>query len=90
MLNRFHFRAIPFVATVLLVALGVSLGHIFKCEAGDIDISFEGVEGTASARAHHLQVREELPVRALALSKSDPAIPTHFVEASPGQRTIDS
>jgi surfeit locus 1 family protein len=27
MLNRFRFRAIPFVATVLLVALGVSLGQ---------------------------------------------------------------
>jgi nicotinate phosphoribosyltransferase len=30
---------------------------------------------------HHLKVREELPVRALALSKSDPAIPTLFVDA---------
>ncbi|MBO0981089.1 nicotinate phosphoribosyltransferase [Microbacterium sp. SD291] len=50
-------------------------------EAGEIDTSFEGVEGTASARAHHMRVREELPVRALALSKSDPAIPTEYVEA---------
>lgn len=50
-------------------------------EAGDIDSAYEGVEGTATARAHHLQVREELPVRALALSKSDPAIPTVYVEA---------
>ncbi|WP_431071723.1 nicotinate phosphoribosyltransferase [Microbacterium phyllosphaerae] len=51
-------------------------------EAGDIDTAFEGPEGTASARSHHLRVREELPVRALALSKSDPAIPTVFVDAS--------
>lgn len=50
-------------------------------EGGEIDTSFEGPEGTASARAHHLRVREELPVRALALSKSDPAIPTVFVDA---------
>lgn len=50
-------------------------------ENGEIDAAFEGPEGTASARAHHLRVREELPVRALALSKSDPAIPTVFVDA---------
>lgn len=50
-------------------------------ESGEIDRSYEGVEGTASAREHHLKVREELPVRALALSKSDPAIPTEFVDA---------
>ncbi|WP_309102476.1 nicotinate phosphoribosyltransferase [Microbacterium sp.] len=49
--------------------------------AGEIDTAFEGAEGTASARAHHLRVREELPLRALALSKSDPAIPTVFVDA---------
>lgn len=51
-------------------------------ERGDIDTSFEGPQGTASAREHHLRVREELPVRALALSKSDPAIPTVYVDAS--------
>ncbi|MCS3443581.1 nicotinate phosphoribosyltransferase [Microbacterium phyllosphaerae] len=50
-------------------------------EAGEIDTAYEGPEGTASARAHHLRVREELPVRALALSKSDPAIPTVFIDA---------
>lgn len=50
-------------------------------ENGEIDDSYEGIEGTASARAHHLKVREELPVRALALSKSDPAIPTEFIDA---------
>ncbi|MBN6192644.1 MULTISPECIES: nicotinate phosphoribosyltransferase [unclassified Microbacterium] len=50
-------------------------------EDGDIDTAHEGVAGTAAARAHHLRVREELPVRALALSKSDPAIPTVYLEA---------
>lgn len=49
-------------------------------ERGEIDIAHEGAAGTASAREHHLRVREELPVRALALSKSDPAIPTVFVD----------
>lgn len=47
---------------------------------GDIDESYEGAAGTASAREHHLRVREELPLRALALSKSDPAIPTVFLD----------
>ena len=50
-------------------------------EGGEIDTAAEGAAGTAAARAHHLRVREELPVRALALSKSDPAIPTGYVEA---------
>lgn len=46
---------------------------------GDIDTSFEGPDGVAEARAHHLAVRAELPLRGLALSKSDPAIPTVYV-----------
>lgn len=49
-------------------------------DGGDIDASHEGAAGTASAREHHLRVREELPLRALALSKSDPAIPTVFLD----------
>ncbi|MFD1494360.1 nicotinate phosphoribosyltransferase [Microbacterium wangchenii] len=49
---------------------------------GDIDASAEGPAGVAAARAHHLRVREELPVRALALSRSDPALPTVFTEAA--------
>jgi nicotinate phosphoribosyltransferase len=49
-------------------------------DGGEIDASFEGASGTASARAHHLLAREELPLRALALSKSDPAIPTVFLD----------
>ncbi|MDQ4214097.1 nicotinate phosphoribosyltransferase [Microbacterium capsulatum] len=48
---------------------------------GEIDASSEGHAGTVAARAHHLRVREELPVRALALSRSDPAIPTVYVDA---------
>lgn len=49
-------------------------------EHGEIDDSHEGPAGVAAARAHHLSVRGELPVRAFALSKSDPAIPTVYVE----------
>ncbi|WOF21710.1 nicotinate phosphoribosyltransferase [Microbacterium betulae] len=48
---------------------------------GAIDAAHEGPQGVRTARAHHLRVREELPVRALALSKSDPAIPTVFSDA---------
>ena len=44
--------------------------------AGDIDPSAEGPDGTRAARAHHAAVRAELPLQALALSRSDPAIPT--------------
>ena len=46
---------------------------------GEFDASHEGARGVRAARAHHLAVRAELPVRALALSKSDPAIPTSLV-----------
>lgn len=49
--------------------------------AGEIDTSFEGPEGLRAGRAHHRRVRGELPVRGLALSRSDPAIPTVFVDA---------
>jgi len=54
--------------------------QVMLVDGGEIDSSYEGAVGTASAREHHLRVREELPVRALALSKSDPAIPTTFVD----------
>ncbi|SJN34594.1 Nicotinate phosphoribosyltransferase [Microbacterium esteraromaticum] len=54
--------------------------QVVLVDNGEIDSSHEGVAGTASAREHHLRVREQLPVRALALSKSDPAIPTRFVD----------
>lgn len=47
---------------------------------GDVDAAYLGADGVAAARGHHLRVREELPVRALALSRSDPAIPTVFVD----------
>ncbi|MGI6877950.1 nicotinate phosphoribosyltransferase [Microbacterium sp. gxy059] len=46
--------------------------------SGSFDDAHEGADGVRAARAHHLAVREELPVRALALSKSDPAIPTVY------------
>lgn len=54
--------------------------EVMLVDNGDIDPAHEGPAGTVSAREHHLRVREELPVRALALSKSDPAIPTVFVD----------
>ncbi len=49
---------------------------------GQTDASHEGPAGVEAARAHHAQVREELPVRALALSRSEPAIPTVHVDAT--------
>ena len=48
---------------------------------GEPDASYEGPGGVALARAHHALVREELPVKALALSRSDPALPTVFIDA---------
>jgi len=48
---------------------------------GEPDASFLGRDGVLAARAHHARVREELPVRGLALSRADPAIPTRFVDA---------
>ncbi|MFT3799483.1 nicotinate phosphoribosyltransferase [Microbacterium sp.] len=50
-------------------------------EHGEPDAAFEGPVGVTAAREHHARVREELPVRALALSRSEPAIPTVFVDA---------
>lgn len=50
-------------------------------EGGDFDSQYEGPAGVELARAHHARVREELPVRGLALSKSDPAIPTVYRDA---------
>jgi nicotinate phosphoribosyltransferase len=50
--------------------------------SGDADTSAEGPAGVEAARAHHARVREELPVRALALSRSEPAIPTVFVDVA--------
>lgn len=48
---------------------------------GETDAAHEGPAGVEAARAHHLRVREELPVRALGLSRADPAIPTVYVDA---------
>jgi len=48
---------------------------------GEVDAAHEGPAGVEAARSHHLRVREELPVRALALSRSDPAIPTIYIDA---------
>jgi len=48
---------------------------------GEPDAAYEGAGGVAQARAHHALVREELPVTALALSRSDPALPTVYIDA---------
>ncbi len=48
---------------------------------GEPDAAHEGAAGVEAARAHHARVREELPVRGLALSRSDPAIPTVYADA---------
>lgn len=48
---------------------------------GEPDAAYEGPDGVALARAHHALVREELPVKALALSRSDPALPTVYIYA---------
>ena len=50
-------------------------------EAGEPDPAFEGAGGVARAREHHGIVREELPVTGLALSRSDPALPTVYIDA---------
>ncbi len=50
--------------------------------AGDTHEAFEGHAGVEKARHHHSRVREELPVRALALSRADPALPTVFIDVS--------
>lgn len=50
-------------------------------EHGDVDAGHEGPEGVALAREHHAFVREELPVKGLALSRSDPALPTVYFDA---------
>ncbi len=55
--------------------------HVDYITNGEIDSSFEGAAGVTRSREHHLKVREELPVRGLALSKSDPILDTVFVEA---------
>ncbi|MCR2812028.1 nicotinate phosphoribosyltransferase [Microbacterium sp. zg.Y1090] len=49
-------------------------------DGGDVDAAYLGAAGVGAAREHHFAVREELPVRALALSRSDPALPTRFVD----------
>lgn len=48
---------------------------------GEAIPDYEGPAGVRAAREHHLRVREELPIRALALSRSDPAIPTVYLDA---------
>lgn len=56
--------------------------QVLLVDHGEIDASATGAAGVAAARDHHLSVREELPVRGLALSRSDPALPTVFVDVA--------
>ncbi|WES65085.1 nicotinate phosphoribosyltransferase [Microbacter sp. GSS18] len=49
---------------------------------GDVEDAFEGHAGVEAARAHHAAVRAELPVQALGLSRSEPAIPTVYADAA--------
>ena len=46
---------------------------------GEIRSGLVGVEGVESARAHHAQVKAQLPASAHRLTKGEPAIPTKFV-----------
>jgi len=55
--------------------------QVVLVEDGRTDEAYLGAAGVEAARRHHARVREELPVRALALSRSDPALPTVFVDA---------
>jgi nicotinate phosphoribosyltransferase len=55
--------------------------HVPLVAEGDSDASALGPTGVAAAREHHARALAELPVRALALSRSDPAIPTVYVDA---------
>ncbi|NLA10427.1 MAG: nicotinate phosphoribosyltransferase [Microbacteriaceae bacterium] len=47
---------------------------------GVIDERFEGARGVLAAREHHRAARAELPARAFGLSRSDPALPTVYVD----------
>jgi len=55
--------------------------QVLLVDHGETDAAHLGPAGVDAARSHHLSVREELPVRALALSRSDPALPTVFRDA---------
>ncbi|MCK6080992.1 nicotinate phosphoribosyltransferase [Microbacterium sp. EYE_5] len=45
---------------------------------GELDVAYLGADGVSASREHHLTVREELPVSALALSRADPALQTVY------------
>lgn len=45
---------------------------------GESDAAARGAAGVQAARAHHLRVREELPVQGLALSRAEPALATTY------------
>lgn len=55
--------------------------QVVLVDHGDIDTAFEGPAGVERARTHHAEARAELPRKALALSRSDPALPTVYIDA---------
>lgn len=69
----------------------IGAGHTLKMEANDRNLlhpivvsgkiieEHRGVDGVKNARAHHIEVKKELPSSAHRLTKGEPAIPTLFV-----------
>lgn len=55
--------------------------QVLLASDGEMDAAYQGTAGVDAARRHHMSARDELPVQGLALSKSDPAIPTVYVDA---------
>lgn len=53
--------------------------HVQLMDHGEADASALGPAGVRAARKHHLRARAELPRRALALSRSEPTLPTHYL-----------
>ncbi|GGF26397.1 nicotinate phosphoribosyltransferase [Subtercola lobariae] len=60
---------------------GRALSEVFVRD-GVIDERYTGVRGVEAARAHHAEVREELPAQAFRLAHGgEPVIPTEYVSA---------
>ncbi|MDE0545661.1 nicotinate phosphoribosyltransferase [Microbacterium sp. C7(2022)] len=65
--------------------------HHALVRSGEVITDFEGPSGVQAARDHHRAVRRELPLRGLALSRSEPALPTVYVDVDmEGQPPSDS
>jgi nicotinate phosphoribosyltransferase len=46
---------------------------------GELQVEHMGIEGVASARAHHAEVKKTLPVQAMRLMRGEAGIPTQFI-----------